>query len=198
MPCFCDTGTRLFAHGRFENAQVAKQDTKHVARDDGRCCRRLAAALLAPAPAAHAQDKTFTMKLSHRHHQRHPARMAQALRGAGRKELRRPHQGRDLSGEPARLDPAPDRRRAVRLDPGLDGPAGVPGRRRRAVRGAERARPVLQRRSGHEGDAGPAGPKDDLRLRRGRRAWSASALRRSGRRRSCPRSRSPSSPTSRA
>src|SRR6185295_10208327 len=73
-----------------------------------------------------------------RDHQRHPARMVQALRRAGGEGFRRPHQGRDLSGEPARLDPAPDRRRAVRLDPGLDGPARISDRRRRALRGPER------------------------------------------------------------
>ena len=65
----------------------------------------------------------------HRHDQRHPARVAQALCRRGGKGFRRPHQSRDLSGEPARRHSAADRGRAVRLDPGLVRTARISGRR---------------------------------------------------------------------
>ena len=133
------------AQGRIWNAQ----DTEHSAFGDQCGCgpRRAMAALSAPAPAQ-AQAQDLVMKLRRATHQRHAARVAEALRRGGREGFRRPHQGRDLSRKPARPDPAADRRRAVRLDPGLDGAAGIPGRRRRSLRGAERAGPVLQHRSG--------------------------------------------------
>ena len=96
------------------------------------------------SPAQAQAGKTFVMKLSTATINDTQHEWLQAVRGGGREGFGRPHQGRDLSGQPARPDSAPDRRRAVRLDPGLDRPAGIPGRRRRALRGAERAGPVHQ------------------------------------------------------
>ena len=83
-------------------------------------CRRDRHAGTGLDAAAQAQDKTFVMKLSTATINDTAARMAAALRSRGREGFGRAHQGRDLSGQPARPDPAPDRRRAVRLDPGLD------------------------------------------------------------------------------
>ena len=125
------------------------------------------AGLLAPAPAAYAQaDRTFVMKLGVATINDTQHEWLQAVRGGGREGFRRPHQGRNLSGEPARPDPAADRRRAVRLDPGLDGPAGIPGRRRRALRGAERARPDERLRPDGEGALRSGRAEDDVRTGR--------------------------------
>ena len=99
MSCFCDRRTRCNRGGGLENAQVTAQ-TRILLATWGVAM----AALLAPAPAAQAQDKTFAMKLwtatiNDTQHE------AEAVRGGGREEFRRPHQARDLSCEPARLDP---------------------------------------------------------------------------------------------
>ncbi len=74
------------------------------ARAGGGCGRR--------RPALRDEDESG-------HDQRLPTRMVQAVRRRGREGFRRPHQGRDLSGEPARLHPASGRGRAVRRDSGL-------------------------------------------------------------------------------
>ncbi len=70
------------------------------------------------SPAQAQAGKIFVMKLSTATINDTQHEWLQALRSGGREGFGRPHQGRDLSGEPARLDSAPDRRRAVRLDPG--------------------------------------------------------------------------------
>ena len=103
---------------------------------------------------------------------RRSASIRQELRRRGREGFRRPHQGRNLSGEPVGLDPAPGRRRAVRRHPMPNRRTGVFGRHRRAFRGAGGARP------GDLDGAGPAprrgsggAPADAWARRRQRAAW---------------------------
>ena len=87
-------------------------------------------ALLAPAPAAAQADKVIVMKLStatindtqHEWLKRFAALVEKDSGGRIKAEIYPASQLGSI--------PAPDRRRAVRLDPGLDGPARIPGRRR--------------------------------------------------------------------
>ena len=100
-------------------------DTKYAASTLGGAGRRGDGALLAPAPAQ--AGKSIVMKLSTATINDTQHEWFKRFAAAGRKGFRRQHQGRDLSGKPTRLDSATDRGRAVRLDPGLDGAARIPG-----------------------------------------------------------------------
>ena len=68
--------------------------------------------------AARADDKTYVMKVTPPTLNDGPHPACQEFCRRRRARFRRPHQGRGLSGEPTRLDPAPDRRRAIRRHPG--------------------------------------------------------------------------------
>ena len=99
-----------------------------------------------------------------------PHQVRQRFCRAGREGFRRAHQGRGLSGEPIGLDPAADRRHAVRRHPGRGRSAGIFRRRRRALRSDgdagpgrfHRAWPARRRRSG--------GAQADVRARRAKGA----------------------------
>ncbi len=111
-------------------------------------------------PSPHHEDQP-------RHDQRLAARMVQGVRRRGREGFRRPHQERDLSGEPARRHSAAGRRRAVRLDPGLCRPARVHDRCRRPLRDHVGARPCQRHRARrpHRGESVRAA--HDVEPRRG-------------------------------
>ena len=140
-----------------KDEQWSNRITRDLGRDAGLRVGFDMSRLVAGRACAGRQD--LRHEAQHRHDQRHPARMAQEIRSRGRKEFGRPDQGRNLSGKPARLDSAPDRGRPVRLDPGLDRPAGISGRRRRALRGAERTGPVHEHRSSGAGDQRSSSPQ---------------------------------------
>ena len=122
-----------------------------------------AAACALPPGAARAQDKTpMVMKISLAALNDPLHQFAKDFAAADRQGFRRPHQDRNLSGEPARLDPAPDRRHAIRRHPMRGHAAGILFRHRRALRGdgraracrLARARAAARRRSGSaEADA---------------------------------------------
>src|ERR1700719_4404077 len=120
----------------------------------------LALALALTFGAAQAQDKTYVMKVTLPTINDAPHQFAKDFAALVEKDFRggaprRAHQGRGLSGEPARLDPAADRRHAIRRHPGRDRTTGILRRRRRALRGhgdagarrIDRAWPAHRRRS---------------------------------------------------
>ncbi len=80
--------------------------------------------------AAADAPKTYVMKVSLATINDTQHEWVKMFVAAVEKDFRRPHQGRNLSREPARLHSAPDRGHPVRRDPMLDRPAGIPGRRR--------------------------------------------------------------------
>ena len=153
------------------------------------------AALLAPAPAAHAQDKTFTMKLStatindtqHEWLKRFAALVEKNSGGRIKAEI---YPASQLGSIPRQIEGVQfgsiqgwmgppeflvgvDERFEAMSAPGL-------------FSSVDQVMKVAQDPPIQKMIYGLAS----------RRAWSASALRRSVRRRSCPRSRSPSWPTS--
>ena len=92
--------------------------------------------------------------------------LRQELRGGAGEGFRRPHQARNLSGEPARRDPAADRGHAIRRHPMRDHSARILRRRRRALRADGGAGPGRFHGSRPAPRRRPGGEEADVRPRR--------------------------------
>ena len=96
--------------------------------------------MLAPN-AAHAQDKTYTMKMTLPTLNDPSYFFAKAYAAALEKDSGGRIKTGDFSGEPIGLDPAADRRHPIRRHPMRAHSAGILCRRRRTLRGDGGARP---------------------------------------------------------